>query len=218
VNQEILKIVQKAIQNELYNKIFPMSEELAKQKLILKTNKNGVIIENFVQALEDAYLAFVPVEDKNFYVTYQFEKNNLETICHVDHYPGVFISYTATSEIMSVDELCAMTKLKPNRIQYIGDTMNSKRNILYNYNSITFETNDNKPNLFHIKIRELLDYLNTDAENIRKLAKITECDNIWIDVCFNSMYSLTAVGLDTTDIQLFNNIGLCPTFDIYGQL
>jgi hypothetical protein len=26
------------------------------------------------------------------------------------------------------------------------------------------------------------------------------------------------VGLDTTDIQLFNNIGLCPTFDIYGQL
>lgn len=207
--------LRKTIEVELENKKFAFTQKFYKSDLSVLKDKNIIKIANIVELNKESVYVFVSIREKNFYIIFEFDPENFTEIVSIDYYPGINIFYNIISVELSTYDLCEMTCLSPHEKINIGDVIIKKKGIKSNYNSIIFKFKG--PNFFNLMINEFLFFLEKDAENIKNMALITKCDNLFIDVCFNSEFPLTELNFERKNIESLNKLGLCTTFDIYGE-
>lgn len=209
--------VKKSIETEFKNQTFSFIKELKNKNITPLKDKSDVTIKNFVEVHEDYFIAFVPIKSKNFYITFLFLKNNIEKVIEVNLYPNYDICYSVSSSTLTLEELSNLTSLTPSRKNRMGDKTNSPLFPFHTSNSLHFEPDCNKPNLFHVKLKKLLTSLKSDTTHIKAVSKKTRCYNIWVTVNFNSDYPLTDLTIDKEDISILEKLGLSVVFDIYAE-
>ena len=128
-----------------------------------KPKVERVDLENF----EDVNIIYFPIQDKPFFLTVHFGKENNE-ILGVGTENGNQVYFTATSENLTFEQLSELTKLRG----LSGWSVNDDRKIgkgKYNFNRLSFEPIKSRAYDLDVKLKLLLTELEKDADGIKKL-------------------------------------------------
>ena len=134
------------------------------------------------------------------------KEGNME-ICAIDSEPSIYLSYSPTSEELSVEELLSLTSLKPQQVQQAHGATGSS------YSSLWFESSD-KPGSIEDKLDEFLAYLEQDVAGIQRLVARTGTADIWVSIGFHiSNRNFTRLFLPQHLIARLHHLRLALTFD-----
>ncbi|RZJ98801.1 MAG: DUF4279 domain-containing protein, partial [Flavobacterium sp.] len=121
--------------------------------------------------------------------------------------------FMATSEILSADNLKAMTHLTPTEFWNKGDLRKSGKSN-YTFSNLTFLPNP-EPDEFEDKLKKLLDFLEQDNNGIRQLSeKVDGYIQVAMDI-HNGNGMIGGHNIDTDDTRRMNELGLSINFDLY---
>ena len=154
----------------------------------------------------------MPVADERFFFVVYINTTNKEvTSVGTEAYHQVY--FRATSENLSVDELIAMTNLKPTEFWNKGDL---KKNGKSNHTFSNFKILPNpEPDEFEDKLKKLLDFLEQDKDGIKKLvANANGYIQVAMDI-HNANGMIGGYNIDIDDIRRMNDLKLSINFDLY---
>lgn len=161
---------------------------------------------------DELIIAYLPVLDEEFYfsVCINTRTNEVTGVGTEAHHR---VYFRATSELLSADELIAMTNLKPTETWTKGDPRKNGRS---NYTFSNFKILPNpEADEFEDKLEKLLDLLERDKDGIKQLV---DKANGYIQVAMdihngNGMIGGHNISSDT--IRRMNDLGLSINFDLY---
>ncbi len=175
---------------------------------------NKLKVDRIDRDTEDSYIiAYLPVVDERFYFAVYINTTNKEVIgVGTEAYHRVY--FRATSENLSVDELKAMTNLKPTEFWNKGDL---RKNGKSNHKFSNFKILPNpEPDEFEDKLKKLLDFLEQDKDGVKRLV---DKANGYIQVAMDIHNVNGMIGghsIDTDNIRRMNDLKLSINFDLYG--
>lgn len=151
---------------------------------------------------------YVAVKDEAFYLGVHLVINDgAVEISAIDTEPSVYLSYSPTSEELSVEQLLRLTSLPPQRVQPADDATGSS------YSSLWFESSD-RPGRIEEKLAEFLAYLEQDVAGIRRLVARTGTADIWVSIGFHiANRNFSRLVLPQALIARLQQLGLALTFD-----
>ena len=157
-------------------------------------------------------IAYLPVLGEKFYFAVYLD-TRLKKIINVGTEPYHRVYFRATSETLKVDEIKAMTFLKPTEFWNKGDLRKIGKAI-HKFSDFKILPNP-EPDEFEDKLKKLLDFLEQDKEGIKRLV---EKANGYIQVAMNIHFGNGMIGgpnIDREDIKRMNDLGLSINFDLY---
>ncbi len=188
-----------------------MIKEYLKQGIKPKKVNKEIEISNILLH-ENKVLAFVPVEKYDFFLLFNFDVNNLNEVAFVNCYPGFHMKYSVHPD--NIDDILSIIKLKPVKIIRKGEII--RKNIIAKTNTIVI-IEDNIPDFYDDKLLNILKYFEDNYEDIANIINISNDRDLWIDIYFNSKYTLSDVFFDSNLISKLNKLNFEVTFDIHAQ-
>ncbi len=160
-------------------------------------------------------IVYFPVKDEKFHLAIYIRTNpNLE-IVGVGTEPNHKIYLRATSEILSYEELCKLTKLQPTDGWNKGDKR-KYGNSVHSFSCVIFMPNP-EPDEFEDKIKKLLDFLENDREGVHRLIGIANGHIQVASVFHNGNTILGGFHLDKILMNRLNALELEIDFDFYAE-
>ena len=114
-------------------------------------------------------IVYLPVKDENFYLAIYLKLTPAIEVSGVWIESENTVYFQASSETLSVEELCVLTSLEPTARKKKGVLKTSGRGI-NKTSSIRFEPNP-EPDEFEDKLKKLLDFLESDAKGVNQLVE-----------------------------------------------
>ena len=111
-------------------------------------------------------IVYFPVKEERFYLAIYIETNPEPEIKSIYVKPYISVYFSAGSEEIELEALTGMTTLIPTSFWRKGDPKREGKPILHKNNTIRFEPTPG-PDEFEEKMRNLLDYLETDKVGVR---------------------------------------------------
>jgi hypothetical protein len=161
-----------------------------------------------------AAIVYFAIEDERFYFAVKVSLATFEVLVPwIEDWHQ--LSFHATSEILNVPQLSALTSLKPTHILNKGDNRgNAIRK--WPYHSIEFEPNP-KPGPFEEKLEKLLTFLEQDATGTRLLVDKAGGYIRVISELYNGNRSLGSIHLDKDSVRRMAALNLAVDFDLYAE-
>lgn len=122
------------------------------------------------------------------------------------------ISFHATSELLDVQQLSALTSLLPTHIQHKGDERDKWK---WPYRAIKFEPNP-EPDSFETKLEKLLTFLAQDAAGTRSVVDKGEGYIHVISEFYNGNTSLASVHFTKATVHRMAVLNLAIDFNMYA--
>ena len=202
--------IQKLIEIEFEEKNFGVSEQLLEiHKPIFENNK--IKIANIKKNTENIS-AYIPVQNEKFYFVVYLDIN-LEKIIAINTEPYICVYFNSNSETLTLEELKNYTKLKPTKTFKKGD-LRKNTQVKYKFNAFQIEPSP-EPDNFENKLKNLLDFLQTDRNGIKKLV---ENANGYIQVSMeihNGNGMIGGPNINKENIRKLSELGLSIDFDLY---
>ena len=207
-------IIQKATE-EIEAKTFGVTEQFLEVHQIEYLDGKPKVARVDTEKGDGTAIVYFPVIDEKFYVAVYLNTHPEISVRHVNTEPFHSVYFRTTSEILSFNELSALTKLKPTGGWDKGEKKKFG-NSAYKFASLTFEPNP-EADEFDDKIKKLLDFLEQDKEGINTLV---DKANGYIQVATSFHNGNTMLGgyhLDKNIIKRLGLLNLEIDFDIYAD-
>lgn len=160
------------------------------------------------------WLAYVAVEGQRFYLS-MYVNPETEQIGAVDTEPYHDIWLRASSETLEPEELAALTTLTPDRQLRKGDKRFGA--LRWEHHLLDFRTYL-QPDLFEDMLSRFLDYLEQDADGIRRLAAQAECCLRVASYFHNGNYhNLGGHFLNAATLRRISSLHVELDFDLYAK-
>ncbi len=202
--------IEKLIEIEFQEKNFGVTEQLLEiHKPIFEDGK--IKIENIKKNTENIS-AYIPVQNEKFYFVVYLDINS-EEIIGIDTEPYICVYFNSSSETLTLEELESYTKLKPTKTWKKGD-LRKNTQVKYKFSSFQIEPNP-EPDNFDNKLKNLLDFLQTDINGIKELV---ENANGYIQVAmefYNGNGMIGGPNINEENIKKLSDLGLSIDFDLY---
>ena len=207
--------VSKKVGQEIKNKTWGVTEQFLQVHDVVLVDGQPKIQRIDKEKADGTTIAYLPVKDESFFLAvYLDSKADFEIIgIGTESYNSV--SFSATSENLSLNELTSMTTLKPTKKWDKGDkrTFGDSR---HTFSSVLFEPNP-EPDEFEDKLNKLLDLLETDKQGIKRLVDNADA-GISIAMKFhdgNGMFG--GPHLDSQTVKRLGDLNLSIDFDLYAS-
>lgn len=174
---------------------------------------NKLKIERIDRELTNGVVSvYLPVRDEKFYFVVWIDTDG-PIINTIKTEASNRVYFRATSDDFTLNQLVAMTKLKPTDGWSKGDfRLNGKSK--YKFSSIEFLPNP-EPDEFEDKLKKLLDFLETDKDGIKLLVQNADgFIQVAMDI-HNGNGMIGGHNIDSEDIRRMSNLGLSINFDLY---
>jgi hypothetical protein len=207
------KIIQKAIE-EIESKTWGVTQQFLDihQVVYLGTKPK---IERVDRDRDDGTaIVYFPVKEERFYLAICIETSLEPEIISIYVEPYTSVYFSAGSENVELEILSGMTTLVPTSVWKKGEPKREGKPILYKDNRIIFEPTPG-PDEFGDKMKNLLDFLETDKVGVKNLVKKAE-GYIQVAMEFhngNSMLGGPGISKDTVKRMAALNIEI--DFDLY---
>lgn len=163
---------------------------------------------------EDAAIVYFSMEGERFYFAVKVSIITSEVlITWTEDWHQ--LSFHATSEALDVEQLSALTSLKPTHIINKGDTR-GRATRKWPYHSIEFEPNP-EPASFEEKLESLLTFLEQDAPGTHSLVDQAAGYIRVISELYNGNRSLGSIHLDKDLVRRLAALNLAVDFDLYAE-
>jgi hypothetical protein len=207
--------IKRKISDELLNPTFEMTRQYLKI-LQVQYEENSPNIEGIeIDETANSAKAFVEIKNESFYLEFGFSTSDGIEISYVDTIPFINVSFTPTSEELTLEQLLILTTLKPNKTVLKGDSFSSGT-FENNYNGLEFNS-FTEPGRLEKKLESLLDILETDKDGVKELIRQTNCKDVFITIVYHiGNGNFTGLYLDSLIIDRLSKMGLQLTFDIYA--
>ena len=159
--------------------------------------------------------AYVKVKNESFYLRFDFDisSDDIE-MTFVQTEPLYVVYFSITSEKYSLSDLLSLTTIMPTKTIKKGDKFN--RDIDFTYNGLCFNAYK-KPGQLVDKINYLLDILDRDKKGVKKLIRITKCNDLWLTIVYYNGYgTFSNLYLPKEVIKRLSSFGLELVYDIYA--
>ena len=202
-------IIQKATE-EIEVKTLGETEQFLKIHEVVYDNNKPKVAMVDTEKGDGTAIVYFPVKDEKFYLAIYLDIVPQISVRHVgtEYYNSVYLGVSST--ILSLQDLCEMTKLKATK----GHSKGDKRGGTYwKFSKVCFEPNP-EPDEFEDKLRKLLDILQTDKEGVQELADKADA---WIQVAQEFHIANTMIGgslIDKESIKRIANLNLSIDFDL----
>ncbi len=131
--------IKRKISDELLNPTFEMTRQYLKI-LQVQYEENSPNIEGIeIDETANSAKAFVEIKNESFYLEFGFSTSDGIEISYVDTIPFINVSFTPTSEELTLEQLLILTTLKPNKTVLKGDSFSSGT-FENNYNGLEFNS------------------------------------------------------------------------------
>jgi Domain of unknown function (DUF4279) len=159
-------------------------------------------------------IVYFPVKEERFYLAIYIETNPEPAVSSIYVEPYTSVCFSASSENIELEILTGMTSLVPTSVWRKGDPKRMGGPILHKYNRIRFEPTPGTDE-FGDKMKNLLDFLETDKVGVKNLVKKAE-GYIQVAMEFhngNSMLGGPNISKETIKRMAALNINI--DFDLY---
>lgn len=212
-SNKITSTISNLINSELLNPTFEMTRQFLNILQVEYEDNKPKIAK--IDIHETRAKAYVEVKNESFYLEFTFDTTENIELTSIDTLPYVGISFMPTSEDLTTEEMLNITTVKPSRIIRKGDT-SSNGKFKYNYNGLEFESFSG-PGRIDLKLKYLLDLLETDLEGIKQLSQKTSTKDLFVTIVYHiGNENFTGLFLESDIINSLSKLGLELTFDIYA--
>ena len=207
------KIIQKAIE-EIESKTWGVTQQFLDihQVVYLGTKPK---IERVDRDRDDGTaIVYFPVKEERFYLAICIETSLEPEIISIYVEPYTSVCFSAGSENVDLEILSGMTMLVPTSVWRKGEPKREGKPMLHKDNRIRFEPTPG-PDEFEDKMKNLLDFLETDKVGVKNLVKKAE-GYIQVAMEFhngNSMLGGPGISKDTVKRMAALNVEI--DFDLY---
>ena len=160
------QIIAKAIE-EIESKSFGVTEKLFEIHEVVYQDGKPQVLRIDKEAEDGTVIIYFPIKDQQFYLAIYLETVPEIDVKGVDTEDYHSVYFRATSEAMSLAELCSMTKLSPTGGWSKGDKRRNGKSF-YNFSSFEFQPKPG-PDSFEDKLEKLLYFLEQDKDGILNL-------------------------------------------------
>lgn len=202
------------ITKELLSPEFEMTKDYLKVMQVKYEDDIPKIARIDIDEASNRAKAYLEVVKEDFYLEFTFDTFDEIELYSVDTAPFININFILSSEDFTLDELLALTSLKPNEMYSKGETF-SNGTFEHSINGLVFESYSGPGNLPD-KLDFLLDFLESDVEGIREISRQTGCNDLFVTIVYHlGVGMFTGLFLDKQTINRLSNLGLALTFDLY---
>jgi len=203
------------ITDELLNPTFEMTRQYLKILEINYEDNIPKIAKIELNQSQNQATAYVEIKNESFYLEFVFDTTDNLEISGVNTAPFIGISFTPTSEELTLEKLLSLTTINPTKTISKGDFFSNGK-FEFTYNGLEFNSTSEPGRLEH-KLNSLLDLLETDIEGIKELSKQTKCNDLFVTIIYHiGNGNFTGLHIDTQIINRLSKLGLELTFDIYA--
>lgn len=200
---------------EIEQPTFGVTEQFLEIHSVSYSDGNPKVVGVIVFDDEKKAIVYFAVEKEKFYLAIYLDTTPALQVSWVGTEDYYRVCFQAYSEALTLQELSALTALKPTG----GHTKGDQRKFgggRYPGSSLEFYLNP-APNTFESKLEELLMFLEQDALGIRVLADCTESCIAVIAIFHNGNTMLGGVHLDRDVIKRLAALNLEIDFDLYAE-
>jgi hypothetical protein len=165
-------------------------------------------------SLDNCFIVYLPVDSEKFYFKAFIDKETHEMFS-LSTEPWHRVYFRATSETLSLNELCTLTKLTPTDSWNKGSLRKNGKSA-YSFSSVSFLPNP-EPDTFENKLKNLLSYLEQDKNGIKQLA---DKASGYIQVAMNIHNGNSMLGgpsIDKETLSRMSELNLGIDFDLYCE-
>ncbi len=211
-NQETICRIKESIYNELNNESILMSKIYREQEIFPKKEFSTIKIDNIIKVDDNKIIAFVPVEEYGFYLTYLISLTTIPEVEFVDCMPGIIINYSIICD--DINATLNTISLIPIKIIQKGEMLTKK--LLAKNNHIELY-NDIIPDYFSKKVEKLELFFYKNSNDLCQIMQKSGDRSIWIDVCYNYKYSLTDISVEFNNLPTLKDMNISFDFDIHAE-
>ena len=164
-------LIKKAI-NEIENPTFETTKQYLEVHNVELENGNPKVERVDLESFEDVNVVYFPIQDNPFFLTVIFAKGNNELL-GVTTENGSQVYLTATSEILTFDELSNLTQLDGLSGWSINDNRKTGKG-KYSFSRLTFEPIKSRAYDLDAKLKLLLTDLEKDIVGLKKLTEMAD--------------------------------------------
>jgi hypothetical protein len=207
-------IIEKAI-DELEYRRFATTKQLLEIHEVIRVDNIPKVLRVDMEHNNGTAIVYFAFRDEKFYLAVWLDTTPEVAVRSVstESYNSVYLK--VTSEDLSFQQLCLLTKLEPTGGWSKGDKMRSG-NSEYSFSALHFEPNP-EADEFEDKLRKLLDFLEQDKIGIDSLAASASVQVQVISVFHNGNTILGGHFLDKGIIQRLAALNLEIAFDVYAE-
>ena len=207
-------IIQKAIE-EIENKNWGVTEQLLQIHQVVYENGIPKALTLHHHSNKDAATVYFQIKDERFYLAIYLDTKPHVDIRGVATQPYHSIYFSASSDDLDFDQLCALTILGPAEGWSKGD---KKRhgNTIHSHSKFMFEAHPG-PYDFDTKLNLLLDALETDKQGVQRMINIADGYIQVATVFHNGNTMLGGHHLSRSAISRLARLNLEIDFDEYAE-
>ncbi len=207
------KIIHKAIE-EIESKTWGVTQQFLDIHQVVYLGNKPKVERVDLDKRDGTAIVYFPVKEERFYLAIYIEINPEPEVSSIYIEPYTSVCFSAGSETVELETLSGMTTLVPTSVWRKGDPIREGKPMLHKNNRIRFEPTPG-PDEFGDKMRNLLDFLETDKVGVKNLVKKAE-GYIQVAMEFhngNSMLGGPHIGKETVKRMAALNLEI--DFDLY---
>ena len=207
------KIIQKAIE-EIESKTWGVTQQFLDIHQVVYLGTKPKIERVDRDRNDGTAIVYFPVKEERFYLAICIETSLEPEIISIYVEPYTSVCFSAGSENVDLEILSGMTMLVPTSVWRKGEPKREGKPMLHKDNRIRFEPTPG-PDEFEDKMKNLLDFLETDKVGVKNLVKKAE-GYIQVAMEFhngNSMLGGPGISKDTVKRMAALNVEI--DFDLY---
>jgi len=208
------ELVVEAAKNEVVQKNFGFTRQLLQVHEVVYEVDMPKVLRVDLDREDGNAIVYFGIKNEKFYLAVKVDTNQIVAVTYVGTESFNSVSFIATSETLTYDELCASTKLIPTSGHNNGSI--KRGSLPYKYSSIRFEPNP-EPDEFEDKLKKLLDFLEQDEKGVLELIENAGGIIQVTSIFHNGNTMLGGHNIDKETIKRMAALNLSIDFDLYAE-